>query len=71
MLKEATVVWHKKTGLDYRLIPQPKKGRDVYALTANDGMVPGQRQIIQCQRQIIQWTEEEVWEMFDKTKRKI
>ena len=50
-------VKHKKSGLNYRLIPKPKIDKDAYYLTANDGMVPSGQMIFR--------TEQELNEMFD------
>ena len=51
-----TKLKNKKSGLIYLLIPKPKK--EGYYLSANDGMVPS--------GQMIYWTEEEIWSVFER-----
>ena len=45
----STIVKHKTSGLEYRLIP---KGNDSYYLTTNDGMVPSGQMIYRTEQEL-------------------
>lgn len=61
-ITKPTKVYHKKTLLDYNL--SPTKNKDLVVLSSNDGMVPGNSQIIDLEtaNNIFTLEKPDIWE---------
>ena len=48
----STKVYHKKSGLPYRLVPRQDIGADMFYLTSNDGMVPSGQMVCMNEQEL-------------------